>query len=65
MLGGELLPVARFLDWIEVRLRKLVRWVSVAWNSTPGVGKALIVLAILTIVATSTYGAYHLLFGVA
>jgi uncharacterized protein (TIGR02611 family) len=65
MLGGELLPVARFLDWIEVRLRKLVRWVSVAWNSTPGVGKALIVLAILTIVATSTYGAYHFLFGVA
>jgi hypothetical protein len=65
MLGGEVLPVARFLDWIEVRLRKLVRWVSVAWNSTPGVGKALIVLAILTVVATSAYGAYHFLFGVA
>jgi hypothetical protein len=28
------------------------------------VGKALIVLAILTVVATSAYGAYHFLFGV-
>jgi uncharacterized protein (TIGR02611 family) len=64
MLGGELLPVARFLDWIEVRLRKLVRWVREAWNNTPAVGKALILLAILTVVAASVYGAYHFLLGV-
>jgi len=64
MLGGELLPVARFLDWLEVRLRKLVRGARAAWNETPVVGKALIVWAILTIVAVSVYGAYHYLFGV-
>jgi hypothetical protein len=64
MLGGELFPVARFLDWIEVRFRKLVRWVRSAWNSTPVVGKALIHSAILAVVATSVYGAYHLLFRV-
>jgi Putative transmembrane protein (PGPGW) len=64
MLSGELLPVARFLDGIEVRLRKLLRWVREAWNNTPVVGKALILLVILTVVATSVYGAYYFLFGV-
>jgi hypothetical protein len=64
MLSDELFPVARFMDWIEVRLRKLVRWVRAAWNNTPVVGKALILLAILTVVAASVYGAYYFLFGV-
>jgi hypothetical protein len=64
MLSGELLPVARILDRIEVRLRKLIRWLREAWNNTPVVGKALILLAILTVVAASINGAYHFLFGV-
>jgi Putative transmembrane protein (PGPGW) len=64
MLSGELLPVARILDRIEVQLRKLVRWLREAWNNTPVVGKALILLAILTVVAASVYGVYHFLFGV-
>ena len=64
MLGGELLPVARFLDWVEVRLRKLVRWIREAWNNTPVVGKALILLVILTVVAALVYGAYYFVFGV-
>jgi hypothetical protein len=64
MLSGELLPVACILDRIEVQLRKLVRWLREAWNNTPVVGKALILLAILTVVAASVYGAYHFLFGV-
>src|SRR5215208_7313379 len=62
MLSGELLPVARTLDRIEVQLRKLVRWLREAWNNTPVVGKALILLAILTVVAASVYGAYDFLF---
>lgn len=62
MLSGELLPVARILDRIEVRLRKLICWLREAWNNTPVVGKALILLAILTVVAASVYGAYDFLF---
>jgi Putative transmembrane protein (PGPGW) len=62
MLSGELLAVARILDKIEVQLRKLIRWLSEAWNNTPVVGKALILLAILTVVAASVYGAYDFLF---
>ena len=64
MLSGELLPVARILDRIEVQLRELVRSLGEAWNNTPVVGKALILLAILTVVAASAYAAYHFLFGV-
>jgi hypothetical protein len=64
MLSGELLPVARILDRIEVQLRKLVRWLREAWNNTPVVGRALILLAILTVVAASINGAYHFLLGV-
>jgi Putative transmembrane protein (PGPGW) len=62
MLSGELLPVARILDRFEVQLRKLIRWLREAWNNTPVVGKALILLAILTVVAASVYGAYDFLF---
>jgi hypothetical protein len=62
MLSGELLAVARILDKIEVQLRKLIRWLREAWNNTPVVGKALILLAILTVVAASVYGAYDFLF---
>jgi hypothetical protein len=62
MLSGELLPVARILDRIEVRLRKLICWLRETWNNTPVVGKALILLAILTVVAASVYGAYDFLF---
>jgi len=63
MVAGELLPVARFLDWAEVRLRKLARWARDVWKSAPPAGKALIVLAILACVAASGYGVYYLLFG--
>ena len=63
MLGGEVLPVARFLDGIEVQLRELLHRVREAWHNTPVVGKALILLAILTVVAASAYGAYHFLLG--
>jgi hypothetical protein len=59
MLAGEFLPLARFSDRVEVRLRKLGRWTKDRWNSTPAVVK---VLVILVCVAALGYGAYHLLF---
>ena len=63
MLGSEFLVVARFLDWAEVRLRKLAKWARNVWKSAPPAGKALIVLAIVTSVAALGYGVYYLLFG--
>jgi hypothetical protein len=63
MIAGELFPVARFLDWSEVRLRKLARLASKVWAGATPVGKTLIVVLILVCVAALVYGAYSLLFG--
>jgi hypothetical protein len=62
MLGSEFLVVARFLDWAEVRLRKLARWARSVWRGAPPAGRALIVLTILACVAALGYGVYGLLF---
>ncbi len=60
MLAGEFLPLARFFDRVEVRLRKLGRWTKGRWSRLPAVVK---VLVILVCVAALGFGAYHLLFG--
>ena len=62
MVGGEFLTVARFLDWGEVRLRILAHFVGVVWRSST-IGKALIVLVVLILVATFGYVIYSVFFG--
>jgi hypothetical protein len=63
MIAGEFLPVAKLLDWSEVRLRKLARLARNIWAGTSPVGKTLIVLLISVCVVALVYGAYSLLFG--
>ena len=61
LVGGEFLPVARFLDWAEVWSRKLERFVAGLWRAS-AFGKALIILTILVCVAASGYGIYLVFF---
>jgi hypothetical protein len=63
LIAGELFPVARFLDWSEVKLRKLARLAGTIWAGVPLVGRTLFVLLVLVLVAALVYGAYSLLFG--
>ena len=63
LIAGELFPVARFLDWSEVKLRKLARLAGKIWAGVPLVGRTLFVLLVLVLVAALVYGAYSLLFG--
>ena len=63
LIAGELLPVARFLDWSEVWLRKLARLAGKVWAGATPVGKTLIVVLILVLAAALVNGAYSLLFG--
>ena len=59
MLSGELLPLARLFDRLDVRLRRLGRWVSERWTwSTP-----VKVLVILACAAALGYGIYRLVSG--
>jgi hypothetical protein len=62
LIGGEFLTIARFLDWSEVRLRKLAHLVGVVWRSST-IGKALIVLVALVLVVAFGYVIYSIFFG--
>ena len=60
MLAGEFLPLARFFDRLEVRLRKLRRWIKNQWGCLPTAVK---VLVLLICAMALGYVAYSLLLG--
>ena len=61
ILGGELLPAARFLDWLEVQLRRLWRLVQKVWRASfPG--KVAVVVVAGSCAAAIIYACYLLLF---
>jgi hypothetical protein len=62
MIAGEFRPIARLLDWAEVRARELGRWVGGVWRSSAA-GKASVVAAAAICAAAVLYAAYRLLFG--
>jgi uncharacterized protein (TIGR02611 family) len=61
ILAGELLPAARLLDWLEVRLRKLWQSIQYVWRSSV-LGKALVIVVAIALAAAVFYTAYWLLF---
>ena len=61
ILAGELLPAARLLDWLEVRLRGLWRFIQRVWR-TSVLGKVAIVVVPVILAAAVFYTAYWLLF---
>ena len=61
ILGGELLPAARFLDWLEIQLRKLWRLVQKVWRAS-FLGKVAVVMVVGSCVAAIIYVGYLLLF---
>ena len=63
ILAGELLPAARFLDWLEVRLRKLGRYVYKIWRASVW-GKIAVILVAALCVAAVAYVVYRLLLSV-
>ncbi len=60
MLAGEFRPLARFFDRLDVKQRKLKRWIKGQWSRLPA---SLKVLAGLVCVAVLGGGAYYLFFG--
>ncbi len=63
MFAGESHLIARFMDWGEVRLRKLAGWAMNFWRSSSAMVKVLLVLVVLVFITTSGYGAYYIFFG--
>jgi uncharacterized protein (TIGR02611 family) len=61
ILGGELLPAARFLDWLEVQLRRLWRLVWTVCRAS-FLGKVAVVVLAGSCAAAIVYVGYLLLF---
>ena len=61
MIAGEVLHVARFLDRVEVELRKALRRAKGMWDNLALAGRVMITLMITLGVLASAYGAYHAL----
>ena len=60
MLAGEFLPLARFFDRLDVRLRELGRWMKDCWKILPALVR---VLLVLVCAAALGYGIYYLVSG--
>ena len=60
-VAGELLPAARLLDWLEVRLRKLWQFIERIWRASVA-GKVAVVVVAVILAAAVIYTAYWLLF---
>jgi len=60
LIAGEFRPVARLLDWSEVRAREFARWVGGIWRSSAA-GKVLIVFVGASCSAVVLWVAYLLL----
>jgi Putative transmembrane protein (PGPGW) len=61
ILAGELLPAARLLDWSEIRLRQLGRFVRAVWR-TGATGNVAVVVVATILAAALLYVLYVLLF---
>ena len=64
LLAGEILFVARLLDSIEAKIRKLAFVFRDVWREPSASGKMLVVLMILTLVIALAYASLRLIFGV-
>lgn len=66
--GGALVAsrsrvAARFLDWCELKLRVIMRWLHRLWLRLPAFAKAAVVCAGAMISGASAYVSYRMLFG--
>jgi hypothetical protein len=61
LLAAESLLVARAMDWLEVRLRKIVAWLRRHWRRLPTLGRAVVIGAGAFVSIATTYACWHLM----
>ena len=63
LLAEDSLRIARVLDWLEVRIRRLIKWGERVWKRAGLAGRAAIVLLALTVAGAGAYGMWWVTFG--
>jgi hypothetical protein len=58
LLSARSRTLARFLDWAEMKLRRVIRWGKSWWSNAPGMEKLAAVLIGAGVLAGAGYGAY-------
>lgn len=61
LLASESRPIARFMDWSEVRLRRLLAWAKRRWRRLSSVGRAAVLSVAAASSAVTLYLGYRLL----
>ena len=59
LLAGESLLVARPMDWLELRIRKMLSWLWRTWRHTPLTGKCAAVVLVMAAASGICYGGYQ------
>lgn len=60
LLATESLTVARVLDWTEVRIRRVARWVRRRWRAMSGLQRVLAIGVVVLAGSAFAYGAFQL-----
>ena len=59
LLAGESLLVARPMDWLELRIRKMLSWLWRTWSHTTLTGKCAAVVLVMAAASGVCYGGYQ------
>ena len=63
LLAERSLVMARCLDWIELKVRKLMAWGKRWWAKAPPAARVAAVVLGTGVIAGAGYGAYYVTFG--
>lgn len=63
LIGSEFRPIAKALDWTELKVRAAASWAKNIWDVLPIGGKVIVGALALVVVAAVAYGVYVLVFG--
>lgn len=62
LLAAESRGVARGLDWSEVRIRRITKWLLMRWRKLPLIGKIFVGAVVLALGAGGLYLGYRIAF---
>jgi hypothetical protein len=63
LLAQRSMAMARCLDWVEIKVRKLISWSEKWWVKAPFVARVAAVVIGAGVIAGAGYGAYYMAFG--